>query len=287
MAETPTSKPPSDDVAPLRLAAGSAVPVAGAPRPAPARRPRDRDASTSPSTAQRAPVPEGHQPARGVQPGRRQHPVLLLPPRAVVAGGVPPVPGRRQGSAQAGAVLLHAGRRQDGGDHRLAARARRRAAQMLEFTLAQPPDRLPDLRQGGRVHAAEALLRLGRASSRATTASRSTRTRSSTSASTSCSIRSAASCARAASASATRSPSSTELEMAIPRRSRGADHGARPAARQSLLAQHRRRLPGRRADLQGLPLRDARVGAVHRRRRSAPAAPPAATSRSTTARGRV
>ena len=67
-----------------------------------------------------------------------------------------------------------------------------------------------------------------------------------------------------------------------PRRSRGADHRAGPAARQPLLAQHRRRLPGRRADREGLPLRDARLGARTRRRRSARAARPAATSRSTT-----
>ena len=33
-------------------------------------------------------------------------------------------------------------------------------------------------------------------------------------------------------------------------------------ARQPVLAQHRRRLPGRRADLEGLPLHDARVGAL-------------------------
>ncbi len=42
------------------------------------------------------------------------------------------------------------------------------------------------------------------------------------------------------------------------------------SARQPLLAQHRRRLPGRRADREGLPLRDARLGARTRRRRSAP-----------------
>ena len=131
------------------------------------------------------------------------HPGLSL------AAVLPAVPGRRQGAAQAGAVLLHAGRRQDGGRPPTRRACWTSRAADARVHAAQPPDRLPDLRQGGRVHAAEALLRLGRQVRRATTASRSRRPRSSTSARTSCSTRSAASCAPAASASATRSPSST------------------------------------------------------------------------------
>ena len=49
----------------------------------------------------------------------------------------------------------------------------------------------------------------------------------------------------------------------LPRRSRAAHDRAGQAARQPLLAQHRRRLPGRRAHGEGLPLRHARLGAVH------------------------
>ena len=79
----------------------------------------------------------------------------------VVARRLPAVPGRREGPAEAGAVLLHAGRRQDGGRDQVAARAGRAPAD-ARVHAGQPPDRLPDLRQGGRVHAAEALLRLGR-----------------------------------------------------------------------------------------------------------------------------
>ena len=49
----------------------------------------------------------------------------------------------------------------------------------------------------------------------------------------------------------------------LPRRSRAAHDRAGQAARQPLLAQHRRRLPGRRADVEGLPLHHARLGALH------------------------
>ena len=166
--------------------------------------------------------------------------------------------------------------------HRLAATCWTCARADARVHAAQPPGRLPDLRQGGRVHAAEALLRLGRASSRATTASRSSKhkvvdlgphivldqercilcTR----------------CIRvcdevAGTHRARRWPSRGDHEVLTT----APGH----AARQPLLAQHRRRLPGRRADRQGLPLRDAGLGALRRPRRSARAAPPAATSRST------
>ena len=83
---------------------------------------------------------------------------------------------------------------------------------------------------------------------RASTCRRSTRPRSSTSARTSSSIRSAASCARAASASCDEVAGEPPARVRQPRRSRGADDGAGRAARQPVLAQHRRRLPGRRAD---------------------------------------
>ena len=220
------------------------------PPPAAAR--RRRDVPTTGHADDRRPdactVPQGHQRARGRAQLGTDIAVLLLPPGPVVAGGVPPVPGRRQGQPKPVPSLLHAGAPTDGRASPRAARARRRA------------------RADARVHAASTTRSTARsatrpasarcrsmyfdwdsASSRATTASRSTRPRSSTSARTSCSIRSAASCARAASASATRSPAAPARD-GQPRRSRGADHGAGRAARQPVLAQHRRRLPGRRAD---------------------------------------
>ena len=140
---------------------------------------------------------------------------------------------------------------------------------MLEFTLLNHPIDCPICDKAGECTLQKHYFDWDDASSRATTASRSRRPRSSTSARTSCSTRSAASSAPAASASATRSPSSHQLEMA----QRG-DHEVLTtapgrAARQPVLAQHRRRLPGRRADREGLPLHDARLGARTRRRRSA------------------
>ena len=84
-------------------------------------------------------VPQGDQPARGLQPGRLQRPLLLLPPGPQLAGGLPAVPGRRQGPAQAGALLLHAGGRQDGGDTPTRPGCWTSARQMLEFTLLNHP----------------------------------------------------------------------------------------------------------------------------------------------------
>ena len=53
---------------------------------------------------------------------------------------LPAVPGRRQGTAEAGAVLLHAGRRRDGGhDHRSPQSTLDARQQMLEFTLLNHP----------------------------------------------------------------------------------------------------------------------------------------------------
>ena len=112
------------------------------------------------------------------------------------------------------------------------------------------------------MHAAEALLRLATPSSRASTCPRSRKAKVVDLGPHIVLDRSAASCARAASASATRSPASHQLEMAHRGDHEVLDHRAGPAARQPLLAQHRRRLPGRRADRQGLPLRDAGLGAA-------------------------
>ena len=186
-----------------------------------------------------------------------------------------------EGTAEAGAVLLHAGRRQDGGHDQVAARARRRAQQMLEFTLLNHPIDCPICDKAGectlqkhyfdwdaklarndgiKVHKAK-VVDLGPHivldQERCILCTR---------------------CIRVCDEVA----QTHQLEMAH----RG-DHEVLTTApgqqaRQPVLAQHRRRLPGRRADREGLPLHDARLGARTRRRRSAPAAPPAATSRSTT-----
>ena len=107
-------------------------------------------------------VPGGLDHSGGLPAGGDQGAVLLLAPRPVGAGRVSPVSGRDQGIPQADSVLLHAGGRQDGGHHQLAQGAGRAAAD-AGIHPAQPPHRLPHLRQGGRVPVAEALLRLGRA----------------------------------------------------------------------------------------------------------------------------
>ena len=173
-----------------------------------------RDWSPSPSTARPHQFPKGTKCSRPATHARRRRPVLLLPPRAVVAA---PSAGSAWSTSRGSPKLVPscytpvADKMEV--DDRVAARAGRAPAD-ARVHAGQPPDRLPDLRQGGRVHAAEALLRLGREARASTTASRSRRTRSSTSARTSCSTRSAASCARAASASATRSPATHQLEMA-------------------------------------------------------------------------
>ncbi len=166
---------------------------------------RDRDGD---DRRQGPPGREGHEPARGVQRRGRERAVLLLSRRPLVAGRVPAVPRRRQGPAQARAVLLHARRRQDGG-HDGVAEDPRRPSPDARVHAREPPHRLPDLRQGGRCACCRSTTSIGTASSRATTASRSRRPRSSTSGRRSSSIKSAASCARAASACATRSRACT------------------------------------------------------------------------------
>ena len=133
---------------------------------------------------------------------------VLLPPGPPDRRAVPAVPGRRREEPEAAAELPAGLRRGHGRPHdRQAVDARAQAAARVHA--AQPPDRLPDLRQGRRVHAAEAVLRARQRRTRASTCRRSTRTRSSTSVRRSSSIRSAASCARAASARAMWSRAST------------------------------------------------------------------------------
>ena len=209
-------------------------------------------------------------------------PVLLLPRGPLLAGRVPPVSGRREGAAEAGPLLLHASRRQDGGHDELAEGAGHPAPD-ARVHAAQPSHRLPDLRQGGRVHAAEALLRLGRDSR--VDGIKVHKDKVVDLGPHSCSTRSAASCAPAASASATRSRGVAPAHDVANR----GDHEVLTTA------------PGQQLDnpyslntvdvcpVGALTSKDfrfeMRAWELSRRRRCAPAARPAATSRSTTRTG--
>ena len=105
------------------------------------------------------------------------------------------------------------------------------------------------------------------------------RRRRSTSARRSCSTRSAASCAGAACASCREVPGTGELDGPGARRPLGDRDAPGRAARQRLLDERRRHLPGRRAHHQGLPLQDPRLvprrraGRLHRLRERLQRAP--------------
>ena len=157
MAETPISKLLSRP----STAGRQRRPTRSCPRPAPADARGDRERHPH-HRRQAHRSPRARTCSRRAT-SRHQHLVLLLPPRAVVAGGVPPVPGRGQGPAQAGAVLLHAGRRQDGRDHRVADACSTARAQMLEFTLVNHPIDCPICDKAGECTLQKHVLRLGRA----------------------------------------------------------------------------------------------------------------------------
>ena len=201
---------------------------------------------------------------------------------------LPHVPGRDREDAQAADRLQHPRQRGHGGADAERPRQDRRARAVLEFLLHQPPDRLSDLRPGRRVQAAGLLHGL--------------RPRS-----------------RAGSPLEDKVHKGKALDDRPARHARpGALHPvhalralpgrghARPAswaifergdhceidlfpgqaARQRLLGQRRRHLPGRRAHHQGLPLPRPRLVPRAHAVASAPAAPPAATSTSTTGAAR-
>ena len=250
------------------------------PPPPPSRAP-GAETVTVTIDGQTAPGPQGDQPARGLQrrsaptsassattPGCRS-PAVCRQCLVDVKGQPKPVPSCYTPVADKMEVI-----------DQLAARARRAPAD-AGVHARQPPDRLPDLRQGGRVHAAEALLRLGR-QARAQRRHQGPQGQGRRPRPAHRARPGALHPVHALHPRLRRGGQDAPARDGPARRSRGADHRARPPARQPLLAQHRRRLPGGRAHLEGFPLRDARLGAVHRRRRCAPAAPPAATSRSTT-----
>ncbi|CAA9251187.1 MAG: NADH-ubiquinone oxidoreductase chain G, partial [uncultured Blastococcus sp.] len=88
--------------------------------------------------------------------GRRLRPPLLRPPAARAGGRLPAVPGRGGRSAQAGGLLHDAGHRGHGDPHPAHQPGRRQGAAGHDGAAAdQPPARLPHLRQGRRVPAAE------------------------------------------------------------------------------------------------------------------------------------
>ena len=93
-------------------------------------------------------------------PGRRadRHPgaAVLRPPAARPGGRLPPVPGRGRGPAQAARVLHHHRHRRHGRQDPAHLAGRRQGAARRDGAAAhQPPARLPGLRQGRRVPAAE------------------------------------------------------------------------------------------------------------------------------------
>ena len=188
-----------------------------------------------------------------------RHQRLLLPPGPVVAGGVPPVPGRGQEEAQARAELLQPVA--ESMDVVTEREGRDGARADARVHAGQPPDRLPDLRQGRRVHAAEAVPRWTtrrRASTRQGPQGQGRRPRAGHRA-----RRRALHPVHALHPRLRRGRAGAPARDGLPRRSRAADDRAGRAARQPVLAQHRRRLPGRRAHGEGLPLHDARLGARH------------------------
>ncbi len=87
---------------------------------------------------------------------RHPDPAVLRPPAARPGRGLPPVPGRGRGPAQAARVLHHHRVRRHGRQDPADLRGRRQGAARRDGAAAhQPPARLPGLRQGRRVPAAE------------------------------------------------------------------------------------------------------------------------------------
>ncbi len=189
---------------------GSAVPVAVTPKTGSGPTPAVIETVSVTIDGKPSPFPKGTNVLEAAQPGSAPtSPRSATTPGCRSSRSVPAVPGRVEKSTRSCCRRCYSR-----SPTRWWCHTRRRACSTLRAAAArvhaaQPPDRLPDLRQGGRVHAAEAVLRSRNAKFARNDGTRSTRTRSSTSARTSCSIRSAASCARAASASATRSRVST------------------------------------------------------------------------------
>ncbi len=201
---------------------------------------------------------EGDADRRGGEAGRHRHPGLLLRAAARPGRGLPHVPRRDREDAEAPDRLHLAGGRRDGRADRRAAGARG-AERRPRHAPRQPPARLPGLRQGRRVPLAGHHLQLRPRRQPV--------------------LRAEAHLHQADPAQPTDRARPRALHHVLPlrplpardRRRRGAD-GDRPRLalrdrghrgrhlRLALLRQHDRTLPGRRADLDPLPLPRAPLG---------------------------
>ena len=99
---------------------------------------------------------QGHPGDPGGRDDRRRDPEVLRPPAARPDRRLPAVPGGHRGPAQAARLLHHRVHRGHGGqDPAHLGRGREGAARRDGAAAGQPPARLPDVRQGRRVPAAE------------------------------------------------------------------------------------------------------------------------------------
>ena len=101
-------------------------------------------------------VPKGTLDHPGRRAARHRDPAVLRPPAARPDRRLPPVPGRGRGPAQADGLVHHRVHRGHGGPDPAHLRRRGQGAARRDGVPAhQPPARLPDVRQGRRVPAAE------------------------------------------------------------------------------------------------------------------------------------
>ncbi len=225
-----------------------------------------------------APVSQGHAGHRGLHAGGQVRAALLLSPEAFLAGQLPHVPDRN-GHAQDGRGPQTRARA-DGKpvinwiprpqiscaqdiaegmgirtDSPMAQECRKG---VMEFLLINHPLDCPICDQAGECRLQEFSVEYGN-DSRAFSKRRSTSPSTSISGRASCWTTNAASCARAASGSRKEIAKDDALGFRGSRQLHDADRPPGAAVRQQLHAQHRGHLPGRRADLQGFPLQDARL----------------------------
>ena len=182
-------------------------------------------------------------------------------------------------AAQAGARLPDAGQRRHGVRHQQREGRATPGRWSKKTLLHRPPDRLPDLRQGRRVPAAGLSLRARPATNAAPTSSPFTSRRRELGDTVTLFVDRCVMCTRCV--RFTREITGTQRadghQSRQPRRDRRLP---RLPARQQDVGQRRRSLPGRRAGRQGLSVPAARLVHEERTTASAPAARPAARSRS-------
>ena len=195
------------------------------------------------------------EPHAGGQAGRRLHPALLLAPGPQRRRQLPHVPGRsrreearrhRRHAAARRARLPDARQGRHRHRHRTATR-RKTQEQTLEGAAAQPPARLPRLRQGRRMPAARLQLPLRPRHEPDDRRRRTRRPTSPTSASTSRCSPTAASCARAACRFTREIAGTGGIASHQPRPSLRDRHLPRRSGQQQAGGQRRRSVPGRGA----------------------------------------